>query len=315
MLIENLIYLFLFVSFERTENVRIVSPNAEGRTAKETPIEPVLVDLTDGHLEKELGEAMNDNEQSLSFLGSDRFEFEDEPTDGHVPSSFGRLSSNDDLLDDFDRLSMSEHEIASKDQSIDSFRLNRVAAGEIPTGIEVENYSNNERTRLSELYRDDRVDKRKELLKSIAENIHQKYLNCLSNLAKWIQKPQFDQPIFYQNCVPCTNAVDLNLQSLFDNELQLEPLKHYSVKTCQMTDQWVSYVSDMEFVAVDLSRHRTATFTDVIRQNLLPNQRSFLVSASTAESRSSLALDTSSKASFEPRQITERNEAFSTQPI
>ena len=40
-----------------------------------------------------------------------------------------------------------------------------------------------------------------------------------------------------------------------------------------MGTKWISYISDMEYLPVDLQRHPTTTFTDVIRQNLIPNQR------------------------------------------
>ncbi|CAF4006580.1 unnamed protein product, partial [Rotaria sp. Silwood1] len=46
-------------------------------------------------------------------------------------------------------------------------------------------------------------------------------MNCASNFRKSIINPRSEEPIFYRNCVPCTNAVDLNLQSLFDQQIHI----------------------------------------------------------------------------------------------
>ncbi|CAF0982792.1 unnamed protein product [Adineta steineri] len=211
--------------------------------------EQELLDMTDGSLEEELERASKD--------------------DAYVPRSLDNSPSVASLTDDFEQLSLSDND----DQQINYFSLEKVLPGHLPPGIIKQSYSFSNQIKLIQLYESHLIEDVKELFEFIAQHIHNKYTNCASNLGQWLRNPQIDEPIFYRNCVPCTNAVDLNLQSLFNNYIHIDKLEHYFVNTCQMQKQWISYVSQMEYLDVDLNRHPTTTFTDVIRRNLLPNHR------------------------------------------
>jgi hypothetical protein len=213
---------------------------------------------TDDLLEQELEEATKD--------------------DAYVPTSLDNsfLKESSDDSNDFEdvKLSMSPLSIGDN-QQLKYFSLDKVLPGHLPPGIIRQNYSFGNRIKLIELYRNNNIENTKELFEFLVQNIHHKYTNCVTNLGQWLRNPHSDEPIFYRNCVPCTNAVDLNLQSLFNNYIHTEKLEHYFVNTCEMGKQWISYISDMEYLSIDFKRHPTTTFTDVIRQNLLPNHRLF----------------------------------------
>ena len=254
--------------------------------------EPIFFDSTNDHVEEELDEAISDDDhQLMSMTGSQLDEeieqrlmdltggsLEDElaeatKDDAHVPSSANKSSINHFDSDSFIELSLSKSSLSDIDHELEHFPLDRVPTDKIPSGITVQDYPISDKVKLIELYQSTRIEDTKELFQFIAQHIHNKYTNCVSNFGKWIRNPRSGEPIFYRNCVPCTNAVDLNLQSLFNQEIHLSKLEHYFVNTCDMGNQWISYISDMEYLPVDLKRHPTTTFTDVIRQNLLPNHR------------------------------------------
>jgi hypothetical protein len=248
--------------------------------------EPVLLNSLNNQLEDELDQAINDNEHRLRSLKLDDQRLTDmtgglleeelaqaTKDDAHVPSSLDNSLFNDVDNDNFEYLSLSRSSLSDNEQELKHFSLDRVSGDNIPSGIIEQDYSHSDKLKLIGLYQSNQNEDIKELFQFIAQHIHHKLTNCASNLGKWIQNPRSGEPIFYRNCVPCTNAVDLNLQSLFNQQLHLNKLKHYFVNTCDMGTQWISYISDMEYLPVDLKRHPTTTFTDVIRQNLLPNHR------------------------------------------
>jgi hypothetical protein len=249
--------------------------------------QPVLFDLSGGQLEEQLHKAINENEQQLISLTNNQLYEENEQRlldmtggsleehlekaikdDAHVPSSLDNSLIDQFSKDDFEPLSLSDF-----DQELKYLKLDKVATDTIPADITTQDYSISDKIKLIKLYQSNKIEDLKELFEFIAQNIHNKYWNCASNFGKWLTNPQLGEPIFYRNCIPCTNTVDLNLQSLFNQEINLNKLKHYFVNTCEMGTQWISYISDMEYLPVDLQRHPTTTFTDVIRQNLIPNQR------------------------------------------
>ena len=212
-------------------------------------IEEQLSDFTAGQLEEELADASQD--------------------DAHVPSSLDHS-----LVDDFEHLTLSLDSVGrDTDLQLSTHPLTKVAPGKVPAGIVLQNYSAVEQSHLMRLYASERIEDRREFFRFVSERIHWKYLNCASNFVRWMGNPRLDEPIFHRNCVPCANAVDLNLQSLFDASLDLHPLTHYFVKSCAVSDQWISYISHMESLPVNLRRHPSTTFSDVLRQNVLPNRR------------------------------------------
>jgi len=270
-------------SFKNSKDNQIVEePDKSPNDAQ-----PVLFDLSGGQLEEELNKAINENEQQLISLTNNQFYEENEQRlmdmtggsleeqldkaikdDAHVPSSLDNSLIDQFSKNDFEPLSLSDFDKESK-----YLKLDKVAMDTIPTGITTQDYSISDKIKIIELYQSNKIEDLKELFEFIAQNIHNKYRNCVTNFGKWLTNPQYGEPIFYRNCIPCTNAVDLNLQSLFNEEINLNKLKHYFVNTCEMGTKWISYISDMEYLPVDLNRHPTTTFTDVIRQNLIPNQR------------------------------------------
>ena len=229
--------------------------------------EPILLDLSGGHLEEELNDAMNDNEQRSASITDMNIE------DARVPSSLDNSLSDRMHSNTFESLSMSEDSLTEYNEESKYLRLNRVPADTLPFGITEKDYSLSDKVKLIRLYESKKKEDLQELFQYIAQNIHNKYRNCLANFGKWLTSSDTGEPMFYRNCIPCTNAVDLNLQSLFHHQTNLDKLKHYFVNTCDMGTQWISYISDMEYLPVDLQRYPMTTFTDVIRQNLLPNQR------------------------------------------
>jgi len=254
--------------------------------------QPVLLDSTGGQLEEELNEAINDNEHQLIELKNNQFYEENEQRlmdmtggllekqleeaikdDAHVPSSLDNSLFDKFGTDDFESLSLSINSLSDFNRESIYLKLDKVATDIIPPGITTQNYSLSDQIKLIRLYQSNETKDLKELFEFIAQNIHNKYQNCLSNFGKWMRNPQSGEPIFYRNCIPCTNAVDLNFQSLFNQQINLDKLKHYFVNTCEMETQWISYISDMEYLSVDLKRHPTTTVTDLLRQNLIPNQR------------------------------------------
>ena len=242
---------------------------------------PILHDFTGGQLEQALDEAAfddNDNDQDEEERSIDQNSLEEElreasRDDAQVPSSLSNSLFASPEMDDFENLMLSLRITSDDRSSLEKLALNRVADGEIPPGIDIHDYSDDDADTLLQLYQSDRREDRKALFEFIVGHTHNKLLNCAINLGRWMKNRRFDEPIFYRNCVPCTNTVDLNLQSLFNDYLHLQKLKHYFVNTCDMGQKWISYASDMEYVSIDLKRHPTATFTDVIRRNLLPNYR------------------------------------------
>ena len=276
-----LFYVFLF--FVRVESVR----DRNGRVSQQSTvvasssdndppfpfdwpddadqaIEEQLIDFTDGQLEEQLADASRD--------------------DAHVPSSLDHS-----LIDDFEQLTLPVDSLGSDgDLQLNTHPLRKVAPGKVPSGIVLQNYSSAEQSELMRLYASDRIEDRREFFRFVSERIHWKYLNCASNFVRWMGNPRLDEPIFHRNCVPCANAVDLNLQSFFDACLDLHPLTHYFVSSCAMSDQWISYISHMEYLPVNLRRHPSTTFSDVLRQNVLPNRRSVKAGSTFA---SSLLLD------------------------
>lgn len=224
--------------------------------------QPILLDLSGGHLEEELNEAINDNNEQRESAA-----------DARVPSSLDNSLSDQVHSDTFESLSMSDDSLAEFNQESKYLRLNRVPANTLPFGIIKQDYSHLDKIKLIQLYQSKKNDDLKELFQYIAQNIHHKYRNCIANFGKWLTSSNTGEPMFYRNCIPCTNAVDLNLQSLFHHHLNLDKLKHYFVNTCDAGTEWISYINDMEYLSVDFKRHPTSTFSDVIRQNLVPNQR------------------------------------------
>jgi hypothetical protein len=254
--------------------------------------QPVLLDLSSGSLEEELNKAINDNEHQLLGLTSSPLHEENEQRlldmtggsleeqlekaiqdDAHVPSSLDNSLFDEFTTDNFEPLSLSKSSLSDFNQESKYLTLEKVAPDTIPPGITTQDYSPLDKIKIIRLYQSNKTEDLKELFQFIAQHIHNKYRNCVSNFGKWLSSPQLGEPIFYRNCIPCTNAVDLNLQSLFNQQINLNKLKHYFVNTCEMGTKWISYISDMEYLPVDLNRHPTTTFTDVIRQNLIPNQR------------------------------------------
>jgi hypothetical protein len=252
--------------------------------------QPVLLSSPDSHVEDELDQAINDfqyrfrsltihdnkNEENLLDLtgGSLEDELADaSKDDAVVPSSLDNSLVNDD---DLEYLSLSSNSFEDSKEELEHISLNRVSEGDLPFGIIEQDYSHSDKLKLIGLYQSNENKDLKELFEFVAQHIHNKLTNCVSNFGKWIKNVRSGEPIFYRNCVPCTNAVDLNLQSLFNQQIHLNKLKHYFVNTCDMSTQWISYISDMEYLSVDLKRHPTTTFTDVIRKNLIPNQRFLL---------------------------------------
>lgn len=258
--------------------------------------EPVLSDLTGGHLEEKLGEAINDDEDRLIDLKGNQIDKSHEQEvseitdrlsklklekivkgDAHVPSSLDNSLVEESDSEDFEHLLLPMSLSHDLEQSIKYFSLDKVLPGNIPPGIIVQNYSLSDKMKLIHLYQSNKTENRRELFHYIAQHIHNRFMNCAANFRKWISNPHSGEPIFYRNCVPCTNAVDLNLQSLFDHQINIDELKHYFVNTCDVGTKWISYISNMEYLYVDLKRHPTTTFTDVIRRNLMPNHRLLLM--------------------------------------
>ena len=280
-------YLFLFrnlidggkINKKSTKNLQVNQSTDE--SFKYT--EPILLNSANVDLEKELNDAIddnqsrfpdsNDNQRQVVDIENRLLEQEAAKDDAQVPSSFDNslLHKSDDDNSDF--LTLSMNSLLEIDEETNYFSLDRVTPGTIPPGITQQDYSSFDELKLIHLYQSNKSEDTKRLLNYIAQHIHNKYANCLSNFVKWILNPFSNEPIFYRNCVPCANAVDLNLQSLFNQHTNQSKLKHYFVNTCNMEKQWISYISNMEYLTVDLKQHPNTSFTDVIRQNLLPNHR------------------------------------------
>ncbi|CAF2650502.1 unnamed protein product [Rotaria sp. Silwood2] len=254
--------------------------------------QPPLLNSKNDNLEEELNEAINDiehrvtdlkdnqldktNEQELLDLTGGLLELElKEATkdDAYVPSSLDNSLFEKVDNENFEYLTVSMSALPDINQEMKYFSLDKVAVGNIPVGIIVQDYSLSDKMKLTHLYQSNKVEDTKELFHYISQHIHNRLMNCASSFRKWIVNPSSGEPIFYRNCIPCTNAVDLNLQSLFDQQININKLKHYFVNTCNMEKQWISYISNMEYLHVDLKRHPTTTFTDLIRQNLILNHR------------------------------------------
>ncbi|CAF3755092.1 unnamed protein product [Rotaria sp. Silwood1] len=292
-------YLFLLLNTIQAGKITgVSSKNPEDSQSTQKPEklakddQPSLLDSTSGHLEQELNAAINDedhrltnikdnqldktNEQELLDLTSGLLELELEEAskdDAHVPSSLDNSLFEKIDNENFEHLTVSMSSLPDINQEMKYFSLDKVSSGHIPAGIISQDYSLSDKMKLTRLYQSNKLEDAKELFDYISQHIHNRYLNCASSFRKWIINPRSGEPIFYRNCVPCTNAVDLNLQSLFDQQIHINKLQHYFVNTCNMEKQWISYISDMEYLQVDLKRHPTTTFTDLIRQNLIPNHR------------------------------------------
>ena len=186
--------------------------------------QPVLFDLSGGQLEEELNKAINENEQQLISLTNNQLYEENEQRlldmtggsleeqldkaikdDAYVPSSLDNSLIDQFSKDDFEPLSLSDFNQESK-----YLKLDKVATDTIPADITTQDYSISDKIKIIELYQSNKIENLKELFEFIAQNIHNKYLNCVSNFGKWLTNPQLGEPIFYRNCIPCTNAVDLN---------------------------------------------------------------------------------------------------------
>jgi hypothetical protein len=287
-----LIFVYLSVLLNNIEGVKLSDYIVINTDELPNDAQPVLLDTSGGQLEEELDAAINDNEYKLKDLTSNEVYRENEQRlmdltggllekqfdeaikdDAHVPSSL-----DNSLFDQFDTsgfqsLSMSTNSLKDFNQESKYLILDKVPTDTIPSGITTQDYSLSDKVKIIRLYQSKKVEDLRELFQYIAQHIHNKYRNCISNFGKWLTNPNSGEPIFYRNCVPCANAVDLNLQSLFNQEINLDKLKHYFVNTCEAGTQWISYISNMEYLPIDLQRHPTTTFTDVIRQNLIPNQR------------------------------------------
>lgn len=297
-----LIFFYLFLLKNLIQGVKITGHSSinskeneikQGSDESINNAEPILLNLSGDQLEEKLDEAINDNKHELIEIKSSPLDEEDDQRlldmtgssleeqleraildDAHVPSSLDNSLVDDKFnRDGFESLSLSRSSLSDFEQESKYLTLDKVVTDSIPSGITIQDYSLSDKIKIIRLYQSKKNEDLKELFQFIAEHIHNKYRNCVSNFGKWLTSPQLGEPIFYRNCVPCTNAVDLNFQSLFNHEINLNKLKHYFVNTCEMGKQWISYISDMEYLPVDLKRHPTTTFTDVIRQNLIPNQR------------------------------------------
>ncbi|UJR29846.1 hypothetical protein I4U23_017389 [Adineta vaga] len=209
----------------------------------------------DSHLDKS-------SDQEVSDLTHDTSK-----EDAYVPKS---LDLEDSIYDDFEPIS-SLHQ--NNDEEFDYFSLEKVSSNQLPPGIIKKNYSYSDQIKLIQLYQSHHIHDTKQLFQYLAQQIHHRLTNCVFNFGKWLTNPQLDEPIFYRNCVPCTNAVDLNLQSLFDHINQNKKLEHYFVNTCDKQNQWISYISDMKYLSNNLKNISSLYFTDIIRKDLLPNQR------------------------------------------
>ncbi|CAF1571799.1 unnamed protein product [Rotaria magnacalcarata] len=275
-------------SFENSKNDQLIGKKEESPN----DAEPVLLDSTSGHLEEQLDEAINDNEhrlidlkdnsldttneQELSVMTNYFLELElEEATkdDAYVPSSLDNSVSEKYDDENFEQLTLPTSELSDRNREMKYFSLDKVLAGDIPPGIVVQDYTVSDKMKLKRLYQSSKIEHRKELFDYIAQHIHNRYINCVANFRKWIINPRSGEPIFYRNCVPCTNAVDLNLQSLFDQQINNNKLQHYFVNTCDMQTQWISYISNMEYLNTDSKGYSSMNFTDIIRENLTPNHR------------------------------------------
>ncbi len=283
------IFLYLSVLLNNIGGVKITDYVFINSNELTNDAQPVLLDSSGGQLQEQLDAAINDNEHQLTDLTNDQLDRENEQRltdltggllekqleeaikdDAHVPSSL-----DNSLFDTagFESLSISPNSLTDFNQESKYVILDKVPTDTIPSGITTQDYSLSDKVKIIRLYKSNKIEDLRELFQFISQHIHNKYRNCASNFGKWLTNSNSDEPIFYRNCIPCTNAVDLNLQSLFNQQINLDKLKHYFVNTCEMGTQWISYISNMEYLPVDLKRHPTTTFTDVIRQNLLPNQR------------------------------------------
>ncbi|CAF4123134.1 unnamed protein product [Rotaria socialis] len=275
-------------SFENSKNDQLIEEKEE----PPNDAEPVLLDSTSGHLEEQLDEAINDNEhrlidlkdnsldttneQELSVMTNYLLELElEEATkdDAYVPSSLDNSVSEKYDDENFEQIALPMSELSDINREMKYFSLDKVLVGDIPPGIVVQDYTISDKMKLKRLYQSSQIEHRKELFDYIAQHIHNRYINCVANFRKWIINPRSGEPIFYRNCVPCTNAVDLNLQSLFDQQINHNKLQHYFVNTCNMQTQWISYISNMEYLNADSKRYSSMNFTDIIRENLTPNHR------------------------------------------
>ena len=276
---------YLFVQLNLNDVISCIKPRylqleAEYDSLLYEP-KPVLISSVGHRLENELEDAIKDIENESKQEEDDGFEWRD-LTDGsfeieledamredaRVPSSNDHSIIDKTDSDDFEDLKFSKDLSDEFETKAKYLILDRVKSGSIPSGIIVQDYSINDKIKLIRLYQSQKHDDANELFKYIAEHIHNQYRNCLVNFGKWLINPQSNEPIFYRNCVPCANAVDLNLQSLFDNKV-----KHYFVNSCEMGTQWISYISNLEYLTVDLRKHPQLPFVDVIKQNLISNQR------------------------------------------
>ncbi|CAF1521376.1 unnamed protein product [Adineta ricciae] len=278
------IYLFFFSTIDKWKIICHPSVNTSKDTSSKDS-QYVILDSESDKLLDDIDDAINDNDQQVVYATSgNQYDIsseeqlldltggslEDELRDASEDDAYVPKSLDNSITDDFERISLAYNENSPQ---LNYFSLEKVLPNQIPLGLIQQNYSPSDELKLIELYQSNQVEDTKQLFQYISQHIHHRLTNCLSNFGKWLTNGQLDEPIFYRNCVPCTNAVDLNFQSLFDYVKQQIKLKHYFVNTCDKQSQWISYISDMKYLSNDIENISSVDFTDVIQQNLLPNQR------------------------------------------
>ena len=187
-------------------------------------------------------------------------------------NSFAHLTNSDDSPEfDFGRLSMSS--FFDENGAATGIALDKMPEGQIPPTVIVRDYSPADQEMITRLFRSALHGDLRELFQFIARRIHRRYVNCGQNLGNWLLGNKIGGPIFNRNCVPCANAVDLNLRNLAEHLSGGDSLHHYFVNTCHQSKLWVSYISNLIPAAVDLRDNPSATFSNVVQENLLANHR------------------------------------------
>lgn len=224
--------------------------------------------------ENQLAEAINDEEERLrGSLTSEQLQDMYEASRDERDSPFypRRASPDAPSLSGFERLSMSSS-MDSNEQDHDIV-VDRMPDGQIPPGIAIIDYEPTDAADFARLFRGGSPTELHELFLRMSRQIHLRFLGCVKNVANWLLRRNTMGPIMMRNCVPCANAVDLNLKNLMDHAVGVHELKQHFVETCDQGTRWVSYITNLVPLPIDFRRHPTTTFTEAVRQNLLPNHR------------------------------------------
>ena len=232
------------------------------------------LDFAGRMIENQLAEAISDEEERLRGpLTSEQLQDMYEASRDERDSPFypRRASLDAHSLSGFERLSMSS--LPDANEQDHDIVVDRMPEGQIPPGIAIVDYDPTDAADFARLFRSGAHTDLLELFLRMSRQIHERYLNCIKNVGNWFLRRNTMGPIMNRNCVPCANAVDLNLKNLMDHAAGVQQLQQHFVETCNHGTRWVSYITNLVPHSIDFRRHPTTTFTEAVRQNIFPNHR------------------------------------------